>query len=130
MSLNLLKVSALLHIPSPHRKTVPRGKIDIPMYPRLILKQPQRNTMHRRIPPSLIKEPSGPIQMVKVILIRLTPPELHIRNLKITPEMARRVPVGLQIVLWSRLFIDQPRHRVVFVYMFRVRSEEFDCLWP
>lgn len=56
-----------------------------------ILKQPQRNTMHRRITPPLVKEPTRTIQMCKILLIRLTPPKAHISDFKITPEMTRRV---------------------------------------
>jgi hypothetical protein len=60
-----------------------------------ILEQAQRDTMNWRVTPSLIKESTGTIQMIEIILIRLTPPEIHIRYLEIAPEMAGAISVGL-----------------------------------
>lgn len=71
--------------------------------------------MHGRIPPPLIKEPPRTIQMVEIILIRPTPPKLHVRDLEIAPEMTRRVSVRLFIVLGPALLVLQPRSRGVGV---------------
>jgi hypothetical protein len=101
-----------------------------PMNLGLILKQPQRNRMHRRISPPLIKEPARPIQMIKIILIRPPPPKRQLCNLKIAPKMARAVPMGLFIMPRPRLTIDEPLHRVVGVQVLWVRGEELDGLGP
>ena len=95
-----------------------------------ILEKSQRNTMHRRIPPPLIEKPSSPIQMIKIILIRLTPPERHIRNLKIAPEMARRVAIRLHVMFGPPRTIRQPPHRIVVVQIFWMLSNEFCRLGP
>lgn len=58
--------------------------------------------MHRRIAPSLIEEATSTIQMIEVILIRLTPPEAHICDLEIGPEMACRIPICFHVVLGPR----------------------------
>jgi len=40
-----------------------------------ILKQPQRNTMHRRIAPSFVEKAPSAVQMLEIRRVRLTPPE-------------------------------------------------------
>ena len=98
----------------------------------LILKQTQRNRMHRRIPPPLIKEPTRPIQMVEIILIRLTPPKLHVCDFEVAPEMTCRISVRLFIMFRSALFILQPRLGVfgVVFQVFRVHFDETHCFGP
>ena len=100
------------------------------MNPTRILKQTQRNTMHRRITPSLVEEPTRTIQMIEIILVRLTPPERHIRNLEITPEMTRTVSIRLIIMLWSPLAIRQPLHRIIFMKYFRMPRHKLHGLGP
>ncbi len=95
-----------------------------------ILKQRQSNRMHRRIAPPFIKEPSGPIQMIKIILVRLTPPKFHVANLEIAPEMTRRVPVRLVIMLRPPLTIRQPIPRILLMQILRMRRHEFFGFGP
>lgn len=81
-----------------------------------ILKQPQRDRMHGRIPPPLVEEPPGPVKMVEIVFIRLTPPKLHIRDFEIAPEMTGRVAVCFLIMVGPALLVFQPSasvHRVV-----------------
>ena len=95
-----------------------------------ILKQAQRNRMHRRIPPPLIEEPARAIQMVKIILIRPAPPKRQLGNLKITPKMAGAVAMGLFIMRGPCLAVDEPLHGVLGVQVLRVGGEELDGLGP
>src|SRR5437762_12921816 len=46
----------------------------------------------------LVEKATGSVQMVKVVLVRLAPPEPHVGNLKIAPEVAGRVAVRLLVV--------------------------------
>ncbi len=102
------------------------------MYPTRILKQPQRYRMHRRIPPSLIKEPPSAIQMVEIVLIHLTPPKVHIRDLEIAPEMTRRVSVRFLVVSRPPLFVLEPRSGVdgAVFDVIRVGLDELEGFGP
>ena len=95
-----------------------------------ILEQAQRNTMHRSIPPSLIKEPARAIQMLKIILISFRAPKFHVCDFEIAPEMTRAVPIRFHIVFRPPLTIDYPLLRVVLVHVFRMCGEEFFRLGP
>ena len=97
-------------------------KEDEPMDFTCVLEQSQRDRMHGSISPSLVKEPSRTIQMLKVVLICLAPPKFHVGNLKVAPEMTRRVAVRLDVMLRSPSAVLQPVARVVLVLVFRVRG--------
>ena len=101
-----------------------------PVNPTGIQEQSQRNSMHRSITPSLIKEPTSPIKVVEVIFVGLRPPERHIRDLEVCPEMARAVPVGLEVDVWPPHVVHEPSHCVVAREVLRVCCEEFDRLRP
>lgn len=118
-------------ISKPWQSTSSCGK-DLPVYPTCILKQPQRYRMYRRIPPPLIKEPPSAIQMVEIVLIRLTPPELHICDLEVAPEMTRRVSIRFLVVSRPPLFVLEPRtgvHGAVFDVI-RVGLDELEGFGP
>lgn len=100
------------------------------MNPRIILKQPQRNTMNRRIPPPFIKETTRLIQMLKILLILLRPPKVKISNLEIRPEMARAIPVRGVGVLRPQSAVCEPHERVVSRQIIRMRFEERLGLGP
>lgn len=70
--------------------------------------------------------------MIEIILIRLTSPKVHIRDLEIAPEMTRRVPVRFLVVLRPPLFVLEPCTRIdsVVFDIFRVSVEEFEGLRP
>lgn len=89
-----------------------------------ILEQPQRNTMHWSIPPSLVKEPSRAIQMLEIILISFRSPKFHICDFEITPEMTRAVPICFHIVFRPPLTIDHPLLRVILMHIFRMCGDE------
>ncbi len=86
--------------------------------------------MHRRITPSLVEEASRAVQMIEVILIRLTPPETHICDLEIGPKMAGRVSVCLLVVIGSPLAVYEPRHRVLRVDIFWMLGNKLCRFWP
>lgn len=86
--------------------------------------------MHRRITPSLVEEIPSPVQVVEVILIRLAPPEAHVGNLKVRPEVASRVSISLLVMVWPADLIRQPVHGVVLVNILGVLGNEFQGLGP
>ena len=98
-----------------------------------ILKQPQRNTMHRRIPPSFIKEPSSAVQMLEIRRVRLAPPERQTANLKVTPEMTRAVAMRGGGVRGTVRAVGDPAEGVVGVEILLShagRCEEALCFRP
>jgi hypothetical protein len=95
-----------------------------------ILEQSQCNTVHRRIAPALVEEPSCSIEVVEVVLIRLAAPEIEICDLEIAPKMTCAVAMRLLIVARSCLVVDEPPHRVVLMQVFWMRGEEFQRLKP
>lgn len=104
----------------------------LPVNPTLVLKHCQRNAMHGRISPPLIKESARAIQMLKILLVRIPSPKLHIRNLEIAPEMAGAVPIRLLIMLRPALLILQPGHCILGVQqlIIRIRGQELQRLGP
>ena len=103
------------------------------MNPIPILKQPQRNTMHRRISPPLIEEASSPVQMLKVRRIRLASPERQAANLKVAPEMTRAVAVGCGGVRGAVRAVGDPAEGVVgmkVLFCDAGGSEETFCFGP
>lgn len=95
-----------------------------------VLKQPNSHAMYRCISPPLIEKASCSIKMVEVVFVRLTAPELHIRDLKIAPEMARRIAIRQPIMFGSSRTILQPIHRIIAVYILRMFGQELDRLRP
>ena len=102
----------------------------LPMDLALILKQPQRNAMHRRIPPPLVEETTGSIQVLEVVFIGFGTPKLHVRNLEIAPKMTRAVPVRFDIVFRPSLAIYHPLSRTILVQVFWMCRHELFSLWP
>ena len=86
-----------------------------PVYFRRILEQAQCNAVDGRIAPALVEEPSRPIEVVEVVFIRLTSPEIEVRNLEITPEMTCTVAVRFLVVAGPCLVVHEPAHRVILV---------------
>ena len=86
--------------------------------------------MNWRIAPPLVEEASCSIQIGKIFFIRLTPPELHVGNLKIAPKMTRTVPMRFHIVLRPDIVVDQPRHRIIRMQVFGMSCEELNRRRP
>lgn len=86
--------------------------------------------MHWRISPSLIKETSCAIQVVEIILISFTPPKTHIGDFEIAPEMAGRVSLRFDIMLWSSGAVRKPIHSIIVGKIFWVFGDEFDRFGP
>lgn len=78
------------------------------MYTAGVLEQAQSDGMDGRVPPPLVEEAAGAVQVVEVILVRLAAPELHVGDLEVAPEMAGRVAVGLFVVAGAALLILEP----------------------
>ena len=102
----------------------------LPMDLAFVLEQPQRNTVHRRISPSLVEETTRSIQVLEVLFILLGTPKLHVRNLEIAPKMTRAIPVGFYIVFRPPLTINDPLSRIILVQIFWVCCHELSGLWP
>jgi hypothetical protein len=96
----------------------------------LVFKQAECNAMDGRITPALVEKAASAVKVVEVVAILFTSPEAQVADFEVGPEVARRVAIGLPIVLWPPLFILQPLSRIVRVYIVRVISEELLRLWP
>lgn len=105
-------------------------KRDEPMDFTRILEQSQRDRMHGSVSPSLVEESPGAIQMLEIVLVCLAPPEFHVGNLEIAPEMTRRVAVGLDVMLRPPSAVLQPLARIVLALVFRVGGQELERLGP
>lgn len=81
----------------------------------LVFEQPECNTVDGRISPTLIEEPASSVEMVEIVLICLTPPEVHVANFKVTPEMARGVAISLVPVVRPSRLVRQPVNGIVLV---------------
>lgn len=101
-----------------------------PMNLSSIFKQTQSNTMDGSITPAFVEEATGAIEMVEVFLVGRRAPEVHVRNLKVTPEVAGAVAICLDVVVWSAVLVGQPFHGVVGMLVMAVCSQEFDSLGP
>ena len=68
--------------------------------------------------------------MLEVFLIDLTPPEFHIRDLEVTPKVARGISVGLDIDIGPPLAVCQPLFGVILYFIFGMRRKKLQCLRP
>lgn len=103
---------------------------DSPVYFALVFEEPKGDGMNRRIPPSFIEESTSTIQMVEVVLIGLTPPEIHVSDFEITPEMAGGISVCLFVMNRSPLCVCYPVHGIVGVKGLGVLGEELGRFGP
>lgn len=85
------------------------------MDPTLVLEQAKRNTVYRSISPTLVEEATSSVEVIEVVLVRLAPPEVHVANFEVAPEVTRRVPIGLVPVVWSSSLVHKPIDGVVFM---------------
>lgn len=95
-----------------------------------IFKKTQRNRVDWRITPSLIKESTSTIKVIEISLIGFTAKKVHIANLKIRPEMAGGIAIGLFVMLGSQLVIYKPFHHVIVGDVFRMLGKEAFRLGP
>lgn len=58
-------------------------------------KQSQRHAVHGCVPPALIEEPARLVDIFEVVGVCLRTPEIQVANLKIAPEMACAVAIGV-----------------------------------
>ena len=97
---------------------------NVPVDLALVFKQSQGNAMHRSVPPPLVKEAAGAIQVLEIVLVRLAAPEVHVPNLEIAPEVACTVPLSLDIMVWPSFAILHPLPGTVRMQILRMRSDE------
>lgn len=86
--------------------------------------------MDGRIAPSFIEEASSTIEVLKIVIVCLAPPEFHIGNLKVAPEVACREALGLLIVFGSSKIVNNPFDGVVFMEVVGVIGQELGSLRP
>lgn len=95
-----------------------------------IFEETKSDAVNRCIAPALIEEATSAVKMVKVILIDLAAPELHVCDFKVAPEMARRKAMSLFIVIRSTRRIRHPLACAIVVDIVGVISKEFLGLGP
>src|SRR3569833_382097 len=93
---------------------------NLPVDAACVLEQAQGDAVHGGITPPLVEEAAGPVEVVEVVLVGLAAPEGHVANLKIGPEVARRVAVGLLPVVGAADAVRQPVHSVVLLHVLGV----------
>lgn len=106
------------------------SKENLPVYSVLVLKQSESDTVNRCVAPSFVEESARAVEVVEIIFVGLAPPEAHIGNLEVTPEVAGRVAVCLPVVFRPADGVRQPRHGAVLVKVLRVVRHELDRLGP
>jgi hypothetical protein len=103
---------------------------DSPVNLTLVFEQSQGNTMHGSIAPTFIEEATGTVQVVKELAVFFAPPEVQIANFEVGPEMARRVPICLLVILRPPLMILQPLACIIWMHIVGMISDEFLSLRP
>lgn len=93
-------------------------------------KQPQRNTVHGRIPPALVEEPLRAVQTRKVRLVGRTAKEVQVADLKVAPEVTGAVAVGLGGDVGPGGGVGQPVERVVRTQILGMLRQEGHGLGP
>lgn len=96
----------------------------------LVFKKTQGNTVDWGITPSLIEKATSAVKVVKVVLVFLASPEVHIGNLKIAPEMACRVSICFVVVVGTVLRVCEPLESIVGVDILGMFCNELESLGP
>lgn len=96
----------------------------------LVLKQAKTDTVDGSIAPSLVEEAARSIQVIEVVLVRFASPKVHIRNLKVAPEMTCRVALSPLVMRWASFRVGKPVESIVGMEVLRVISEEPDRFRP
>lgn len=96
----------------------------------LVLEQTKRDTVDGCVTPSLIEETTSAVQVIEVVLVDLATPKVHVGNLKVAPEVASRVTLGLLIVTGAALLISHPLESIVLVQVVGVLRNELAGLGP
>lgn len=86
--------------------------------------------MNGCIAPSLVEEASRAVKVLEIVLVSLAPPELHVSNLKVAPEVAGGEALGLSVVLRPPDVINHPLDGAVLVQVTWVVGEELGRLGP
>ena len=95
-----------------------------------ILKQPKSDGVHRRITPALVKEPTSPVQMLEIRLIRFRAPEIHVGDFEVGPKVAGRIAVRYALVIRPPVTIAEEIVRVFLVQVLAVRCHKLHRLGP
>ena len=86
-----------------------------PMNLVLVFKKSQRNSVHRRVAPPLVEEPSCSVQVVEVCCVSFAAPEVEGGDLEVGPKVAGGVAVCFLLIAGPVLAIREPFHGVVGV---------------
>lgn len=90
----------------------------------LVLEKTKANGVHRGIAPPFIEESAGIVKVREVLFICLAPEKRQVANLKIGPEVARRIPSCSPVMLRPLLTVRQPVHRIVRVNVLGMRGNK------
>lgn len=96
----------------------------------LVLKQTQRDTVHGSVAPAFVKEAASLVEVLKVLLVDLAAPKLHVGDFKVAPEVAGREALCGLVVLGTLDVVRHPLVGTVLVDIVRVLGEELLRLGP
>lgn len=95
-----------------------------------IFEETKSNAVDGCITPAFVKEATSAVKMVKVIIIDLAAPELHVCNFKIAPKVAGGESIGLPVVVRSVSCIGYPFTSAILVDIVGMVGEELLSLGP
>lgn len=95
-----------------------------------VFKETQSDTVNGRVTPALVEEATGAVQVVEIILVGLAAPKVHIANLKVAPEVACRITIGILGVVGTAGLVRQPVHGAVLVHVLGVFGQELFGFGP
>ena len=86
--------------------------------------------MHRRIPPTLVEEPAGAVEVLEVSFVGGRAPKGHIGDFEVGPEVAGGVAVGFEVVVRSPISIGEPLIGIIRRQKLFISGDEFHRLGP
>lgn len=102
-----------------------------PMHPARVFPETESNAVNRSIAPAFVEETTRTVKVVKVVVVDLAPPEVHVGHLKVAPEVTGRVPLSLLVVIGSPDIVGKPLERGVLVDdVMRIVGKELDRFRP
>lgn len=104
--------------------------MSLPVNLGLVLEQSQRNAVNRSVAPSFVEEASRAIQMLKVLPVLFASPEAQVSDFEVGPEMTRRIPIRLPLVIRPMRSILQPVPCTRLMHIVWVILQELQRLGP
>lgn len=96
----------------------------------LILEKSQPYRVHRRITPTLVEEPPSAVKVLEIFLVWFASPEAQVTNLEVGPEMARRVAIGLDVVVPANRVVLQPFYGTIRMNVLWMICDKLLRRWP